>query len=88
MVLGPTDTEFRDMLERMLVAYSRWVADNARKVADVVAGGGRSLSLEMSYDCDGGSFPEISVRVDKADKGMIDAMFDMPTLDGPKPARK
>ena len=70
-------SDFETKTADALVACAKWLDENANDLARAFAGGCLGWSVEfVAYT---GEFPQIKVRVDKVDHGIIDAYGGKPT---------
>lgn len=66
--------KFREQTEAGIVACGDYLREHAAELADVFSGGCIDWSIEFHHHtADAWDFPQIDIRVNKIDKGIIDA---------------
>lgn len=72
-----TESKFRTQTEAGLVACGDYLRDHAAELADVFAGGCIDWSIEFHHHtADEWNFPQIDIRVNKLDRGIIAAYYE------------
>lgn len=76
-VTKDTESKFRKQTEAGLVACGDYLRDHAAELADVFAGGCIDWSIEFHHHtADEWNFPQIDIRVNKLDRGIIAAYYE------------